>query len=194
MQIKNWIYPIIGLLFLNACSTPIKNRINRNQLYQNALKTTDAGQVQLMEPDSATVKRAMAQFIEFYQDYSHEKIQKNVRNLYAENAFFADPFKTVEGIDEIENYFLESTDTIESCTFDIQDVANHKGNYYFRWWMDLTLKRYKDRPMNATGMSHVRYNKEGKIIFQQDYWDVAGTVYEKIPILGSVLKKIRNRI
>jgi hypothetical protein len=42
-------------------------------------------------------------------------------------------------------------------------------------------------------MSHVRYDKNGKIIFHQDYWDT-GVILEKIPVLGTIITWIRNRI
>jgi hypothetical protein len=59
--------------------------------------------------------------------------------------------------------------------------------------MTLVLKRNKDDRFQAVGMSHVRFDPEGKVVFHQDYWDT-GIIYEKIPVLGAIITWIRQRI
>ncbi len=59
----------------------------------------------------------------------------------------------------------------------------HEGNYYFRWIMHLTLKRNREKPIQAVGMSHVRFDTQGYITFHQDYWDT-GIIYEQAPVLA----------
>lgn len=76
-------------------------------------------------------------------------------------------------------------------TFDVQDVAVHEGNYYLRWITRFSLKRKKDEVIHFPGMSHVRFNKEGRIIFHQDFWD-AGVIYERLPIIGFFIRKLKR--
>ncbi|MBN2437007.1 MAG: nuclear transport factor 2 family protein, partial [Deltaproteobacteria bacterium] len=131
-------------------------------------------------------------FVDFYRVFSSEVIRKGLRGLYADGAYFRDGFKEVAGIEAMEDYFLKSAEGIQSCTFDIQEMAVHRGNYYFRWVMHLTMKRSPDDPIRTVGMSHVRYDAKGKVIFHQDYWDT-GAVYEKIPVMGAVIRWIKNK-
>ena len=112
--------------------------------------------------------------------------------LYAEDAYFRDGFKEVKRIDAIEHYFLKSVEPIYKCSFDIQDVARHDGEYYFRWIMTLVLNRNKSDVIKAVGMSHVRFNKESKIIFHQDYWDTS-VVFERLPVIGSLIGWIKKK-
>jgi len=98
----------------------------------------------------------------------------------------------VEGIDNIEPYFVATTKAIHECTFHIQDWSSHEGNYYFRWIMKLRLKRDKDDLIEQVGMSHVRFNPEGKIIFHQDYWDTS-VVFERVPVMGYVIRWVKER-
>ena len=58
--------------------------------------------------------------------------------------------------------------------------------------MHLTTKRWKDEPITAVGMSHVRFDKDGRIIFQQDYWDTS-IIYEKVPVMGWVIRWIKKQ-
>ena len=45
-------------------------------------------------------------FTSFYEEYNMNVISSSVDDLYAENAFFADPYHNVQGITAIEHYFL----------------------------------------------------------------------------------------
>ena len=137
-------------------------------------------------------KVALERFENFYQVFSEEVVRRDIRSVYAAQAYFRDPFKEVIGIDAIEEYFLKSAETVHECTFDITDIAVHEGNYYFRWTMHLITKRYKDKPIHAPGMSHVRFDEKGMVTFHQDYWD-AGVVYEKVFLLGSVIRWIKSQ-
>lgn len=160
--------------------------------YEKALAETDPAKVSGLQTGSELEKEAIERFKAFYRVFSTEVIRKELRGLYADSAYFRDGFKEVVGIDAMEAYFLNSAEGIQSCTFDIQETAAHQGNYYFRWVMHLSMKRSPDDPIRTVGMSHVRYNDGGKVIFHQDYWDT-GAVYEKIPVMGAVIRWIRKK-
>jgi len=160
--------------------------------YIRALETTDPQTTETIQPDSETEKNAIDRFKSFYAVFSADIIKNNVRNVYAETAYFRDGYREVQGRDAIEAYFLKSSETVHECTFDIQDVSVHNGNYYFRWIMHLTTKRWKDEPITAVGMSHVRYDRNGMVTFHQDYWDTS-IIYEKVPIMGSVIRWIKQQ-
>ncbi len=161
--------------------------------YEQALQETDSRHVATLKPGSAEEEKALQAFRDFYRVFSGEKIRASLADLYSRDAYFRDGFREVRGVDAIESYFLSSTESFHECTFHIQDVAENGGNYYFRWVMTLVLKRDRDNPFQAVGMSHVRFDDTGKIIFHQDYWDT-GIIYEKVPLLGRIITWIRNRI
>jgi hypothetical protein len=161
--------------------------------YLQVLASTDPQKIESLRQGSEEEKKAIEKFYDFYKIFSADVIRKSIKGVYAENAYFRDGFREVQGVENLEKYFLSSTETFHECTFDIQDVASHEGNYYYRWVMNLVLKRNKDEKLQAVGMSHVRYDKNGKIIFHQDYWDT-GVIFEKIPVLGPIITWIRNRI
>ena len=58
--------------------------------------------------------------------------------------------------------------------------------------MHLKTKRSPGDPIRTVGISHVRYDAKGKVNFMQDYWDT-GVVYEKIPVMGAVIRWIKNK-
>lgn len=147
----------------------------------------------MLVPGSTAEAEAIERFKTFYAIFSRERIETMASGLYAEDAYFRDGIREVRGLTEIEAYFISSTDAIEQCLFDIEDVVGQRGEYCFRWVMRLTLKRKKDAVIVAPGMSHVRFNDDGKVTFHQDYWDIS-LILEPIPVLGSLVRWIKRRI
>ena len=183
----------IILIVLLGCTYDESKKGAFMKNYSQILASTDPQKIETLRQGSEEEKKAIEKFYYFYKVFSADVIRKSIKDVYAENAYFRDGFREVQGTENLEKYFLSSTETFHECTFDIQDVASHEGNYYYRWVMNLVLKRNKDEKLQAVGMSHVRYDKNGKIIFHQDYWDT-GVILEKIPVLGTIITWIRNRI
>jgi len=155
--------------------------------YTKELAATDSSKTALVKPGSAEEKSGIENFKEYYKVFAEDVIRRDTKKLYARDAYFKDGYKEVKGVDAIETYFIATTKAVVSCTFDITDVSVHEGNYYFRWVMKLTIKRDKDNPMEQIGMSHIRFDPEGKVIFHADYWDTS-IVFERVPVLGSIIR------
>ncbi len=182
---------VVFPLTLGGCAHKAQEGVEMIR-YEKALAETVPAKAGMLQPGSPEEREAVARFKEFYKVFSAEVIRKSLRGLYADGAYFRDGFKEVVGIEAMETYFLNSAEGVQSCTFDIRETSVHEGNYYFRWIMDLTMKRSPNDPIRTVGMSHVRFDRSGKVSFHQDYWDT-GAVYEKIPVLGAVIRWIKAK-
>lgn len=146
-------------------------------------------------PGSPEEKAGIERFSDFFSDFSPEAIRQKVRHVYADTVYFNDTLKEIRGIDALEAYLVESAEAVESGTVEIRDVAQSEGNYYFRWIMDLQFRKFKPGVMTrSVGMSHIRFDKAGKIVYHQDYWDAAGGLFEHIPVVGWMIRKIKGRL
>jgi hypothetical protein len=130
---------MVLVLFL-GCSFEASKKGAFMKNYDKALKETDPQKIASLRHGSEDEKKAIEKFNEFYRAFSEGKIRKSLKYLYGEKAYLHDGFREVQGIDNIEKYFISSTQAFHECTFDIQDVAVSEGNYYFRWIMKLVLK------------------------------------------------------
>lgn len=182
---------LAAALLTAGCGTTQNHDAEMMRRYHEELARTTA----LPSLSAGTAKEAEAtqNFIDFFKVYTADAIHRGIRNVYASDAYFADPFTGHRGIDEIEKYFVDSTEPIQDCVFEVQQPAVRDGNYYFRWIMRLHIKRNPKELIEALGMSHVRFDPEGKVIFQQDYWDT-GLLMAKIPVLGWGVRKVRSHI
>lgn len=162
--------------------------------YERALAETRKESLLLREAGAEMEQEAIQAFIDLFTVFSAERLRGGVRELYTDDAYFRDPFTELTGAEAIEAYLIKGAEASAECTFDIQDVAYSDGNYYFRWVMRLRLNRYADQPADVSiGVTHVRFNRDGKIIFHQDYWDAAN-LYEKLPVLGGLIRWVKNQV
>ena len=180
-----------GLVVMTGCT--LKSKTVTPDGSRNASIVQETEQVSLLLPGSAAEAGALQRFSDFYADYSVEAIKKGVRGLYADNAWFGDPFHIVEGIDDIEHYFIVMAEPVESCTFTVDSMQRSGIDYYARWTMVLDSKAVKGEPIKTIGISHVRFNADGKIIFQQDYWDTSA-MFDRLPVVGYWTRLVKSRI
>lgn len=107
--------------------------------------------------------------------------------VFAPTAYFRDPFQEVEGVDAIIEIFRHMYVTLKNPRFEILDSFGDNERGVIRW-------RFSYDGGDFKGLSHVLFDQEQRVISHIDYWDAASNVYEKIPMLGSVLRFIKRRL
>jgi len=55
--------------------------------------------------------------------------------------------------------------------------------------------RMRGKPVSQCirGSSHIRFNSAGLVIYHRDYWDAAEELYEKIPLLGNLMRFLKRQ-
>jgi hypothetical protein len=145
---------------------------------------------------SAEETTALARFQTFFADFSPQKIDVLLDSTYSENAWFNDTLKTIRGREAMRGYLRHSAEAVQSCVVDVKEsLCNNTGDYFVRWVMTIRFKRFKKGQDTTTiGMSHLRFNSEGKVCFHQDYWDSTAGIFEHVPVLGWMIGKIKARL
>jgi len=126
-------------------------------------------------------------YARFFEDLSHTFKEDEFEKVFAKDAIFADPFQRVQGIKAIVAVFRHMYATLKNPRFEIIETIGDDEKGYIRWHF-----HYNDRSFE--GVSRVQFDSEGKVLSHIDYWDAASNVYETIPIIGSLLRLIKQRI
>jgi hypothetical protein len=117
------------------------------------------------------------------------------RKGYAADACLRDSLQESIGLDRLEAYFIETARAAEEITAKVEDMAESGGNYYFRWTMNVRFKRFKKgETVRSIGMSHIRFNSAGQVVLHQDYWDSGSNLFEHIPVVGWLIRRIKARL
>lgn len=183
-----------GLLLLGCAGAPsVDSEGDRMEYLEtlSELETEGPG----VEPGSEAERQAIDRVKGLLSDFKAEGFRDRVREVYAEDAFFNDTLKTVRGADAIEEYLGETADGIDKGTVEFLDVVSDSGNHYFRWLMTIQFKKF-DRGEDKTsiGMTHIRFDADGKVALHQDYWDSASGLFEHVPVVGWMIRRIKGRL
>ncbi|MCJ7546575.1 MAG: nuclear transport factor 2 family protein [Deltaproteobacteria bacterium] len=179
-------------LTLFGCATSSQDKKRAMEAYNQALQDTDPHKTEILQPESEKEQAAIERFTYLLAHFTEDTIKQYARDVYAPNAYYRDSFTAKQGVENIETYFIEGARTMHELAFDLQDVAVHDGNYYFRWITQVSLLGKEEDVIHLTGVSHVRFDKEGRVIFEQDFWD-AGVIYERLPVIGSFIRWLKKK-
>jgi steroid Delta-isomerase len=111
--------------------------------------------------------------------------------LYDPQAFFKDPFNAVHGLPAIQAIFNHMFESLEAPRFKVLDVLVDGRQCFMSWDFEFGLR---GRSQRIHGSSHLRFGVDGRITYHRDYWDAAEELYEKLPLLGGVLRLIKRRL
>ena len=129
----------------------------------------------------------IAQWFETITPASLERVE----DIYASDAVFIDPFNHLKGLASVRAVYQHMFDTLEHPRFVITTTVS-SGHQAFMTW-DFLFK-CRGQAQQISGSTQFEINDQGLIVLHRDYWDAAQQVYEKVPVLGSVLRKIRRKL
>ena len=129
-----------------------------------------------------------------YRDLSGETVEDLIP-LYHEDIDFIDPVNHIHGRQQLIDHFHDVYRDIAACAFVFHSknetiLSNHA---YLHWTMS-----YKHRRLNQGGLikldgiSLVKFDQQ--ITYHQDWFDMGALVYEHVPLLGALVRKIKSNI
>ena len=115
---------------------------------------------------------------------------------YTADASFKDPFNEVRGLKAIEAIYSHMFDALTTPRFIVtsQVVDTDSQACFLIWDFKFYFKSYdKTTEQTVRGGSHLTLDANGKITAHRDYWDAAEELYEKLPVVGGVMRWLKKR-
>lgn len=113
--------------------------------------------------------------------------------IYAPDAYFKDPFNEVHGSAEIRRILAHMFVQVEAPRFVVKDVVCDGHQALLTWEFHFRLRRFDRGPQVIRGASHLRFAADGRVNFHRDYWDAAEELYEKLPVVGGLMRWLKRR-
>jgi steroid delta-isomerase len=113
--------------------------------------------------------------------------------IYTADARFKDPFNEVRGVPAIRAVFEHMFKALDTPRFVIRDVVVQGDICFLSWDFLFRMRRYDRREQCIRGASQLRLAADGRIAEHRDYWDAAEELYEKLPLLGSLMRWLKRR-
>lgn len=122
-----------------------------------------------------------------------EGLAQRITEVYSDNLYFNDTIHTHTNAADLAQYMEAMAKRVHAIDIHFDDVIVNEKDAYIRWSMSFKSKA-NSAPVNSVGMTHLRFNSQGKIILHQDYWDGVEGFYRTVPVLGFMLERIRKAL
>jgi steroid Delta-isomerase len=114
-------------------------------------------------------------------------------DLYTTDAFFKDPFNEVRGVAAIQRIFGHMFEALDVPRFVVRDAIVQGDQCFLTWDFLFRMKRFSRDEQCIRGGSHLLLAADGRIMSHRDYWDAAEELYEKLPLIGSLMRWLKKR-
>jgi hypothetical protein len=134
----------------------------------------------------------LARFMEVYQALRHDNLDL-LSEVYDAQVVFEDPLHKVEGLEALTAYFERMYSGVESIRFEFGDVVEGRDQAMLTWTMHMQHRRLRrGEQLDLPGATHIRFAR--KVEYHRDYFDAGALLYERLPLLGGVVRAIRRRV
>lgn len=134
----------------------------------------------------------LVRFQEVFQELRHDRLAL-LDEVYASDIVFEDPLHRVAGLAQLKAYFERMYEGVESIGFEFGDVIEAPGQAMLTWTMRMTHRRLRaGEELALPGATHIRFGE--KVHYHRDYFDAGALLYERLPVLGGIVRAIRKRV
>jgi steroid Delta-isomerase len=143
--------------------------------------------------DTPDCSAAVAHVVAFFETLTPASIA-NVAQWYAPDARFKDPFNDVTGLPAITSIFEHMFTALDRPRFVVTGRVVQGAQCFLTWEFRFGFKNFKvGQEQVILGTSHLVFSPQGQVTLHRDYWDAAEELYEKLPVVGSLMRWLKKR-
>ena len=131
--------------------------------------------------------------IRWFESLTPQSAQE-VERYYTANAHFKDPFNELRGTDAIRRVYVHMFEQVSEPKFRITDRWQSGEGAVLLWDFTFRMKRGTASLQTIRGATHLRFAADGRVDWHRDYWDAAEELYEKLPLIGVLMRFLRRRM
>lgn len=139
------------------------------------------------------MKNRLDALVAFFESLSPEQVSR-LGDLYAERVYFKDPFNEVHTLAQVQAIFNHMYLALGRPRFVVTTQLDDDKQCFLTWNFEFY---FRSRPaaglQTIRGSSHIRFNDDGLVVYHRDYWDAAEELYEKLPLLGGLMRWLKKR-
>ena len=140
-----------------------------------------------------TTETAVQQLVQLFEQLQPQDVSR-LAALYAPEARFKDPFNDVRGLPEIERIFTHMFKSLDTPHFIVTERIVQGQQCFLAWDFRFRFKRFDTRTWQTIqGGTHVVFNAQGLVTLHRDYWDAAEELYEKLPLVGGLMRCLKRQ-
>lgn len=134
---------------------------------------------------------ALQRIVVMFESFAPQDLER-LGDYYGEDASFKDPFHEVRGLDAIRAVYARMFESMDQPRFTVTQRFANGAHAVLLWEFRFALKRFAGVHV-MRGASHLLLDAQGRIAMHRDYWDAAEELYEKLPVLGGLMRWLKRR-
>lgn len=139
------------------------------------------------------MSHAVEKIVVFFETLTPQNVGR-FGEFYTEDAYFKDPFNEVRGLQEVQRIFGHMFDTLLEPRFVITERMVDGEQCFLSWDFHFRFKKFNPELKQIIhGATHLKLASDGRIRFHRDYWDAAEELYEKLPVIGGLMRWLKRR-
>ncbi len=139
------------------------------------------------------ISQAVDRLAQFFEQLQPQDLQR-LPEIYAPDARFKDPFNEVQGLAAIERIFVHMFESLDSPHFIVSERLVQGQQCFLVWDFRFRFRRFDTQTWQTVrGGTHLLFNDQTQVMLHRDYWDAAEELYEKLPVLGSLMRWLKRR-
>lgn len=138
-------------------------------------------------------EEAVSRVVTFFETLSPGSV-KELAQYYAPDARFKDPFNDVTGLAAVTGIFEHMFVALEQPRFVVTGRVVQGSECFLTWEFHFGFRNFKKgEPQIVLGASHLKFSTQGLVTLHRDYWDAAEELYEKLPLVGGLMRWLKRR-
>lgn len=134
---------------------------------------------------------AVERIVRFFEQFAPADLAR-LAQVYREDATFKDPFHEVRGLEAIARVYAHMFDSLQAPRFVVTDRVVQGHRCFLVWEFHFGMRAVRG-PQVVRGGSHLLLADDGRIAAHRDYWDAAEELYEKLPLIGVLMRWLKRR-
>jgi len=116
--------------------------------------------------------------------------------FFIEQSRFRDPFNDIRGRAKIRRMFEKTHEDMENIRIEVTDRATGADAHYIRWIFKAMPKGFLKRQGEFVieGVTELHFDEAGHVTAHLDYGDPTPEVWQRMPLLGAALRRLRRQI
>jgi steroid delta-isomerase len=139
------------------------------------------------------MSHAVEKIVVFFETLTPQSVER-FADFYTDEAWFKDPFNEVRGVPEIQRIFRHMYVALHEPRFVVTGRVAEGEQVFLSWDFHFRFRKYNPQTEQVIrGASHLQLTPDGRIRSHRDYWDAAEELYEKLPVVGALMRWLKQR-
>ncbi|MBL8377854.1 MAG: nuclear transport factor 2 family protein [Burkholderiales bacterium] len=143
--------------------------------------------------DTTGLSPELSRVVVFFEHLSRADVAR-LGEIYSVDASFKDPFNEVRGLAAVSGIFAHMFEQVHEPRFVVTSAFEQGAQAFLAWEFRFRMKSFDTRTLQTVrGATHLRFAADGRVALHRDYWDAAEELYEKLPLLGGLMRWLKRR-